>query len=285
MKYSNELDISIIPKDILAFFQSKPYSLLYTIGNVGKGKTLFFCIFALCYSIFFKDNIIDANYPLKLKNFCFNPYSFFPYDNLNNRLIQIDDCNEIKKYSKIITIASKDRRKKSLYILLSAQYPKDVAKALRDTANYYFEVELTNLIIENTAEGIKERLSNESKMIVSFYKPKNEIEMKFEFYMSIKNPLKLISLIPNIYDTEYKTQKPLEKYVILEIIKYSDNFNDIKMNLDSYFDNKRDIISIYKKLLNYSFKEVKQLNDIDIESILYKIPRDILEKRKKEGSL
>lgn len=260
-----------IPNEVIDFFNEYPFCLMYSIGNRGAGKTLFLAIFGLFFNIIFPNRRINGNFHLNLPNFDYNPYSFFPYGKINNTYIALDDCKNLKSVSKIVDITANDSRKFNLYLILTTQYSKFVAKSLREMSEFYVEIELTKL---KTING-KKRLTADSKMTVIFIDDNGN-----EYYWFIENPLELAEL--NLYNTDEKVLLPLDKYVVYEIVKCSNDFDDIMINLESYYS-KTESVKLYKRLIKYSFRQIKILSELDIESLLYKIPKDILEKRKKES--
>ena len=268
-----------IPKFVSDFFLNNPFALMYSISNRGKGKTLFMMIFAYFYSRIFPNNRINSNFSLNLPNFVYNKYSFFPYDDIFDTLILIDDCKYVKSVSKIVEITAQDSRKSNLYLILSAQYKKFVAKPLRDMAEYYLDMELDNLIVVNG----KARLTKDSKLLVRFIElnGSDSLEGKEIFYWLIKNPLEIANL--ELYNTNERIIKPLDTNVIKAIISSSNDFQDIIINLQSYYSETK-AVRLFKKMLRFSMKELKQLETIDIVGMVYNIPNKVLEKRKNDFS-
>lgn len=232
-----------IPDFLVEFFNSHKFCLGYLVSNRGKGKTLFLALFSKYYSKYYPKNPIHSNFLLKLPNFYYNPYCFYPYSKLQNSLILIDDCINVKSLSKIIELASNNSRKMNLILFLTAQYKKYVAKSLREISEYYIEVEYS-----------KEK----DKLLVHL------IDSNFDStYWLFDNAVKTVK---DIYDTNEIVKLPLDKYIITEIFKVSESKDDIQLNLFSYYSRSTAIV-LYKGFIKYTFKQLKKFTPNDIDEL------------------
>lgn len=255
------MKLTEIPPFLKDFFLNQPFALMYSVSNRGKGKTVFMTLFAWYYSLMFPNNTINANYHLnkkKIPHFTYNPYSFFPFKSLYNQLILIDDCKNVKCCSKVVEITANDSRKSNLYLILTAQYPKFVAKPLREMAEFYIEVEVDNLI---TVNG-KKRLSYDSKCLVHL------IDLDYNStYWLFDDVLKIVE---TLFNTDEKVLMPLDKYIVTEVFKYSKSKDDVLINLLAYYS-KTEAIKIYKRFGKYTIGELKSMHPDTIQALHYGI--------------
>ena len=200
--------------------------LLYALGTMGTGKTLFATNYAVDYQKRNPNNNIFANYNLKLKNFHFTPFMFLPFTKLNNCLLICDDFYALQNLQAFTSIICNLSRKMNLDIILTAQYYTMIPPKIRMLSNY----EIRTKYIKS-----KDILLIAAKTLDGLIKPR-----------MVKNAVKRAK---NVYNTNEIVKMPSERVIIGEIERVSTNLDDLEFNLQLFSNNMRTRNRIQKEIL------------------------------------
>lgn len=239
---------------------------IYFNMNTGKGKTLIASVFALLFLELHPNFHIFANFHLniwnkktKKKMTTFTPFGILPYSTLDKGkfLIILDDFinlrNWLQNFTSIIAVLC---RKELIYTYITLHYYTHLVKENREIFNLEAIPELTNLHFNYKTHRLE--LTNESKIYVYFF-DSNTLEFQFKktFYnvlKLIKNELNFKNVYINknelnglLYNSFEVVNKPNERLILNEVIKWSKNLSDIENNIDAITKNKK----TYKSYVNF----------------------------------
>jgi len=188
--------------------------LMYVLGIMGCGKTLFTTGFALDFSKKNPNEKIYSNYKLNksiIKNAIYTPFMFLPFTELQNSLLICDDFDSLANLKAFTSVIGSMSRKLNLTIILTAQYYTMIPKKLREMSNYEVRTQYNKEIDELT---------------IVFLEPNNNVKVKV-----IKNAVKKLK---GLYNTSEIVPIPLKRIIISEIVKISKTIDDIEYNLFLY---------------------------------------------------
>ena len=208
--------------------------LMYVLGIMGSGKTLFTTGFALNFSKENPNSKIFSNYKLNtkiIKNAVYSPFMFLPFTELQNSLLICDDFDSLANLKAFTSVIGSMSRKLNLTIILTAQYYTMIPKKLREMSNY----EIRTKYEKKT-----------DKLTIVFLEPNNNITVKI-----IENAVKKLK---GLYDTSEIVPIPLKRIIISEIVKVSKTIDDIEYNLFLYTKNESKREKLLKEICkNFSF--------------------------------
>lgn len=185
--------------------------ILDVIAKMRRGKTLFATCYALEYSKKYPNNKIFANYKLKLPNFIYTPYMFLPESELSNCLIIADDFYSLSNLEGFISLVVNKSGKLDIEIIMTCQYYTMIPPKIRLVSDYRVE-----------CKYIKEQ----DILFLAFIDLDNQIFLK-----QINNA---VQIAKEIYDTYQVVERPTEKDIAKEIIKFSKNQRDIEKNIEMF---------------------------------------------------
>lgn len=215
---------------------------MIVIAPMGSGKTMFGTIYAVEYSRKYPNNKIYANYRLNLKNVVYSPCMFLPFRRLKDCLIIFDDIYSSRNLETLIGVIVNLSRKSNIEIIITAQYYTMIPKLLRTLAQ--------NVIVEFD--------KNEKKLNIALEQPITDKIKKYRLY-TVNNP---IEIIEGIYDTNEIVDFATPTKIFEEIKKFSENAEDLELNVSLYTQDKKQILKLTQELceemgFNYKAKKPK----------------------------
>lgn len=204
----------------------------WSLGTMGRGKTLFATNMAKEYSERNPNNKIYANYKLKLPNFVYTPFFFFPLSKISDSLIIGDDMKALETLKRFVSIVANTSRKLNLDIILTAQFYTMIPPACREIFNY---------------------------QVIPYYTKKNDLLKTWgitpdgkvkrrDFHNAVKN-------VKHLFDTKEVVKVPSEKIIKYAIMYNSEYLEDLEFNLYLYTGDKR----VYKRLM----KDILEVKDFE----------------------
>ena len=196
---------------------------VYNVVNErGTGKTSFATSYALKYSEKYPNNMIYANYHLKLKNFEYTPYMVLPFSKMKDCLIIADDFYALECQKGFTKVISNFSRKTDIDIIITVQYYTAIPPNIRTQSI----LTLVNIDKENEILYIT--------FIKRKYNPFNLSE--FETLVSYHYEKDIFKKIGKIYDTKEIVKFSSERKVCQEILRISKTNDDIYDNIELYAD-------------------------------------------------
>lgn len=212
---------------------------------MGGGKTQFLSLYGRYWGFRHPEQPIYANYRLNLPNVRFTPYLFLSLKEISKSkacLILIDDFHAYKNMEQFGVVIANTSRKLSMEILVTVQDFKMVPAMIRRLASF----------------KINPSYSKVSDTLFLRYKLKNK--NIFMPTIIFKKPVKDVIIPEKLYNTNEIVGVPTERRVIPEILKYSQNINDLDDNLYLYTGNKQERARLFKKVC-----KIKGWNDTSYE--------------------
>lgn len=211
------------------------YQLIYAIlGSMGSGKTLSSVILADMLQKKEKNLKIYSNFHIKLPNAIYTPLLLIPFSELKNAVIIADDIYALANLKALIGIIVNLSRKRSLHIILTAQYYTFIPKQIRTLTDFFIFPEF-----------------NEGRLFWSVLQNTQitRIEIRgFQKYF-------------NLYNTEEIVPFYTDERIKQEIIKNSNTIEDLDTNLQIAISNSRKRASIRKQILSeYADKYIKSVS-------------------------
>ncbi|MBY8981696.1 MAG: hypothetical protein KGD57_01995 [Candidatus Lokiarchaeota archaeon] len=196
---------------------------------MGMGKTLLITLYSLLASILFNDFTIYANFHLNLKNAVYNPSMFFPIKNMKrNTLILIDDIYTMRNLDSFLSLLVNWSRKLGITVLITAQRTIGmVDKTIRFVSDYLVKPK----VYKNVGIVVFDILELKTGKVYRKY-CKNVF-----FYSNL------------IYDTNEVVKFVSERQYIKEIVKFSDDIDDLHDNLELYTKNRALRKKIFKEII------------------------------------
>ncbi len=216
--------------------------LMIVIAPMGKGKTMFATIYAIEYSKKYPNHKIYANYRLNLENAVYSPCMFLPFRRLKNCLIIFDDIYSSRNLETLIGVIVNLSRKSNIEIIITAQYYTMIPKLIRTLGQ--------NIIVEFD--------KNEKKLNMALEYSLSNDQKKYRLY-TVNNP---IEIIKDIYDTNEIVDFATPSKIFEEIKKFSENAEDLELNVSLYTQDKKQILKLTQDLceemgFNYKAKKPK----------------------------
>ncbi len=215
------------------------------IGNTGTGKTLS----GTCLAYIFVDDCkrkklkfeVFGNLHLtEIENFTYTPFGVFPYSkfekNIKNNiytLLFLDDLkslDNLKQFEKIVASAS---RKANIDIVITVQYYTMASKELREMCEY----------------EIKPTFMKDEKRVVM-----NCTDLDGNYFNFSVN--KVDECLYDKYDTKQIVLMSNDRKLLQEIVKFSENYDDLETNLSLFFSTTK-----YNKYLKQIVKENEKFQD------------------------
>lgn len=223
------------------------------IAPMGGGKTAWATNYARDYSEQFAENKIFGNYKLKLPNYIYNPFFFYPLKDLENSLMIMDDVKALGMLMRFASIITNMSRKLNISIIITTQVPKFVVKEIRDLMNYL--------------------------IFPTYYKNSDTIRFKgIDLTNRVFNGeiINAVRNVKDLYDTKEVVKVPTDTIIKWAIIHVSEYREDLDFNLFLYSGNKRKRDSMLKEILNerdyeYSkeyIEELKPLIGVDLSQVV-----------------
>lgn len=212
------------------------------IAPMGKGKTMFATVYAVEYSQKYPSHKIYANYRLNLQNAVYTPCMFLPFRRLKDCLIIFDDIYSSRNLETLIGVIVNLSRKSNIEIIITAQYYTMIPKLLRTLAQ--------NVIVEFD--------KNEKKLNIALEYSLPNDRKKYRLY-TVNKP---IDIINGVYDTNEIVDFATPSKIFEEIKKFSENAEDLELNVSLYTQDKKQILKLTQELceemgFNYKAKKPK----------------------------
>lgn len=216
----------------------------WSLGTMGRGKTLFATSIAKKYSIEYPENKIYANYKLKLPNFVYSPFFFFPLSKIKNSLIIGDDMKALETLNRFTSIVANTSRKLNLEIILTAQYYTMIPPSIRQIFDY---------------------------QVIPYYTKKNDLLKTWgitpEGKIRKRDFPNAVANVKDLFDTNEVVKVPTEKIIEYAIMYNSEYLEDLEFNMYLYTGDKRTRKRMMKDILEikdyeYSQEYIDELKDV-----------------------
>lgn len=217
-----------------------PLRIQEIYGTMGSGKTLFATICAVMYAKENPDSKIYANYKIKnLDNFIYNPFLYIPFSELNNAILIIDDIYALKNLKGLTQVIVNISRKKQIYVLMTAQYYTMIPKQIRTVSNVEFRPLYDKV--------------NDILYIRGITKQGEILDYRFN---------NAVSKTKDYFDTSEIVMFPDKRDIALEIIKFSNNIDDLRKNINLYSQAISRRKKMKKVLLNLNKNDLQEKKGI-----------------------
>lgn len=189
----------------------------FVLGKMGNGKTLYATLKAIEYRQHFPENKIIANYHIKnLDNFEYNPFMFFPFSEIKDCLIIIDDIYTLDDLNAFMKVLVNMSRKRNCSVILTGQYYSMIKKQIRKLSNF----------------EVRPYYSKKTDLLYCFV---YEREGGY-FQYQLENATEIAG---NYYDTKEVVVNPILSDYAKEIMNYASNNREFHQNLKLFSSSER----------------------------------------------